>query len=221
MLDSLRDILRRPPLCMDEDIFWKHAPNLRAGIIVAAANLKQEMDCTTSEYSILDPRDRLSLQAQLQESKLMDIASWRIVNQSQSVSGVFLCLFPGVYKKALKGGELSLLVKPVLITLHQKSANSLQAFQSQGALTRPKQRAKSEPNNKPHRSDEKAGEESLRCPRRGKHTERAGASSFPWGNFLGKRSKTITGRQSEQSSRSNLRSNIDLPSDSILKGKTK
>ncbi|TQV94209.1 hypothetical protein IF1G_07088 [Cordyceps javanica] len=191
ILNSLWNTLCKPPLSMDEGTFRKNAWKLRDDIILAAATLKQGMACSTLEYSILDPRDLLSPQAQLHESALKDIDSWRSVNQIQSVGGIFLCLFPGVYKKAAEGGKLSLLVKPTLITYHQDAAKSLQAFQSQAALSTSKQqRRKSESSLHLHRSDGKPGEETERSPRR---------------------VKNIRGRQPEDVSRSDARSTIDSP----------
>lgn len=222
MLESLRDTLGKHPLSMDENTFGKHAPNLRDGIIVASADLKQEMDGSTLEYSIQDPRGRLSLQAQLQASTLMDLDGWRIVKQSQSVDGIFLCLFPGVYKKSAKCGELSLIVKPVLITLHHESAKSLEAFQSQGLQAASKPRAKSEPNIRPHRSEGKPGDdETSRSSRRSKQGERVSVSGFPWGLVLGNPMKTLRGRQPEESSRLSAKSYMDSPGGSALEGKSK
>ncbi|OAA38392.1 hypothetical protein ISF_09890 [Cordyceps fumosorosea ARSEF 2679] len=223
ILNSLRDTLSRPPLSMDESTFRKNAVKLEDDIILAAATLKQEMACSTLEYTILDPRDWLSPQTQLYESTLKDIDGWRVVNQSQSVGGIFLCLFPGVYKRAAKDGELSPLVKPVLITYHQDAAKSLQAFQSQAALsTLKQQRRKSESNLYLHRSDGKPGEEAVRSVRRSKQSERAGGSSSVLANFLPNSMKNIRSRQPEDGSRSNARSPIDSQSGGrALEDKTK
>ncbi|KAM3537671.1 hypothetical protein ARSEF1564_009416 [Beauveria bassiana] len=203
----------RPPLSMDESTFGNNTPKLRDDIILAAATLKQEMTCSTLEYSIRDPRDCLSPQTQLHESTLKDIEGWRVVNQSQSVGGIFLCLFPGVYKRAAKDGGLSPLVKPVLITYHQDAAKRLQAFQLQAALSTSKQQGrKSESSLCLHRSDEKPGEETARSVRRGKQSERARGSSSKLGSFLANSMKTIRGGlQPEDGSRSKTRSAINSP----------
>lgn len=206
---------------MDENTLRKHAPNLRGSIIVAAADLKQDMASSTFEYSVLDPRGKPSLQAQLHESTLKDIEGWRVVNQSQSVGGIFLCLFPGVYKKASKDGELTPLVKPVLLTFHEDAAERLQAFQSQGAQPKPQPRRKSEPSFGPHHPDGKLGEETGRSTRRGKQSERAGGFSTQWGKFLSNPIKSIIGHQAEEGSRSNARSNMDSPGGSTLGDKTR
>lgn len=188
---------------------------------MAAADLKQDMASSTLEYSILDPRGRLSLQAQLHESTLKDIEGWRVVNQSQSVGGIFLCLFPGVYKKAAKDAELSPLVRPVLLTFHQDAVERLQAFQSQGAQQKPQPRRKSEPSLGPHRPDGKTGEETARSTRRGKQSERGGQGSIQWEKFLRNPIKSLIGHQAEEGSRSNIRSNMDSPGGSGLGDKTK
>ncbi|KAF1730463.1 hypothetical protein CRV24_009926 [Beauveria bassiana] len=224
MLNSLWDTLRRPPLSMDESTFRNNTPKLRDDIILAAATLKQEMTCSTLEYSICDPRDCLSPQTQLHESTLKDIEAWRVVNQSQSVGGIFLCLFPGVYKAAAKDGGLSPLVKPVLITYHQDAAKRLQAFQPQAALSTSKQQGrKSESSLCLHRSDGKPGEETARSVRRGKHSERARGSSSKLGSFLANPMKTIRGGlQPEDGSRSKTRSAINSPTGGrALEDKTK
>ncbi|XWW94800.1 hypothetical protein V2A60_002748 [Cordyceps javanica] len=212
ILNSLWSTLSKPPLSMDEDTFRKNALKLRDDIILPAATLKQEMACSALEYSILDPRDWLSPQAQLHEATLKDIGSWRSVNQIQSVGGILLCLFPGVYKKGAEDGKLSPLVKPTLITYHQDAAKSLQAFQSQAALlTSRQQRRKSKPRPHLHRPDAKPSEETERSPRRGKQGTRARWYRNRLGSLLASPVKTTRGRQPVDYSRLNAGSTIDSP----------
>lgn len=223
MLNWLWDTLRRPPLSMDESTFSKNCLKLRDDIILAAAILKQEMACSLVEYSILDLHSGLSAEAQLHESTLKDIESWRVVNQSQSVGGVFLCLIPGVYKKAAKDGELSPLVKPVLITYPQEAAESFQALQSQAALSTSKhQRRRSESSLYLHQSDGKPDEETVLSRRRGKQSERPAGSKSIRESLVGTPMKKMTGHQPEDGSRSNSRSTIDSPTRGrALEDKTK
>jgi hypothetical protein len=221
--DSLWQTFSQPPFSMGDATLGKHLGNLRRNAVIAAADLKQEMACSSSQYVIRNPPPHSTrpLEAQLHESTLMNVVDWRAVGQLQSVGGLFLCLYPGVYKRSAKDKELSALAKPVLLTFRQDAAKQLRSCRAREAEQRPGPNQKSEQASVPFSPGAKpADDQAPRASRRtgGKQSERNGSVTAILGGFL---TRSTRGRQPDEGLKSKSRSNIDSPGGSPSDSRTK
>lgn len=136
--NSLWKSLSRAPFLMDDATLKRHFPDLQEAVVTPAADLKQEMACSTVEYTVPDPRSMLPEWERwhLHDSLRKDVVDWRAVPQSQPISGILLVLVPGIYKINGKDIEPSMLANPVLSSFYEDAAKEIQRHQAQA--TRPR-----------------------------------------------------------------------------------
>ncbi|OKL64058.1 hypothetical protein UA08_00166 [Talaromyces atroroseus] len=133
--------LSQKPICLEAETLTKHFPLLEKKVLYLAVELKQAIACSSAVYDFIEPQDSLghiiSRGSQIEDSILKDVASWRNKDGVEDISGVFCCLFPGVYRKEAQQSETLSVIKPVVLVYDNEAERQLQELSQTPPTMRP------------------------------------------------------------------------------------
>ncbi|CZT48579.1 uncharacterized protein RSE6_09297 [Rhynchosporium secalis] len=126
----LKRQLSQTPISLPAEILDKHFQDLEINVLRPAAALKQAIACSSVEYKYRDSEvlfsQSISEAGRVPGCVFKDIVKWRNIEPYEAFSGIFCCLFPGVYQAGLSRDDDLLLVESVILVVDEKTALQVQ-----------------------------------------------------------------------------------------------
>jgi hypothetical protein len=150
--EQLYQKLSQRPISLEAETLTKYFPLLEQEVLYPAVELKEAISCSLAVYDFIEPEDSswhvISQGSQTQDYILKDVTTWRTKNNPEEISGIFCCLFPGVYQKEVQQSKNLSLIKPVVIVYDREADRQLQELGQTRSPEHPKSKTSSPKTNK-------------------------------------------------------------------------